>query len=65
MTHVFNNVYIKDSYTIAGRYEGEGSISNYFDLVYDKDFYYGMETFEKAEEKMLSNTINKLINKVI
>lgn len=64
MTKKFNNVYINDSYTIAGIYEKDGPISEYFDLIYDKDLYYGTNTFERAEEKMLSNSISKLINKV-
>lgn len=63
MTSKFNNVYVHDSYTIAGVYEKDGPISDYFDLIYDKDFYYGCDTFEKAEEKMLANSIDKLINR--
>ena len=63
MTTKFNNVYIDECYTIASIYEKDGPISDYFDLIYDKDFYYGCDTFEKAEEKMLSNSINKLINR--
>lgn len=63
MTTKINNVYVSDSYTIAGIYEKDGPISDYFDLIYDKDFYYGTNTFEKAEEKMLSNCINKLMNR--
>lgn len=63
MTKKFNNVYIGDSYTIAGIYEKDGPISNYIDLIYDKDLYYGCDTFEQAEEKMLSNSIDKLLNK--
>ena len=63
MTKKFNNVYIKDSYTIAGVYEKDGPIKEYFDFIYDKDLYYGCDTFEKAEEKMLSNSISKLISR--
>ena len=63
MTSKFNNVYISDSYTIAGVYEKDGPIADYFDLIYDKDFYYGCQTFEQAEEKMLGNSIEKLINR--
>lgn len=63
MTSKFNNVYVADRYTIAGAYEKDGPISDYFDLIYDKDFYYGCDTFERAEEKMLSNCILKLINR--
>ena len=63
MTKKFNNVYIKDSYTIAGVYEKDGPIKEYFDFIYNKDLYYGCDTFEKAEEKMLSNSISKLISR--
>ena len=63
MTSKYNNVYISDTFTIAGIYEKDGPISEYYDLVYDKDFYYGCDTFEKAEEKMLSNSIEKLISR--
>lgn len=64
MTKKFNNVYIKDSYTMAGIYEKNGPIASYFDEIYDKDFYYGCSTFEKAEEKMLTTCINKLLNRI-
>lgn len=64
MTKKFNNVYISDSYTIAGVYEKDGPIADYIDLIFSKDLYYGCDTFEKAEEKMLSNSISKLITKV-
>ena len=63
MTKKFNNVYVADVYTIASIYEKNGPIADYFDLVYDKDLYYGTDTFEKAEEKMLSNSISKLISR--
>lgn len=64
MTKKFNNVYLADSYTIAGLYEKNGPLKDYFDLIYDKDLYYGTDTFEKAEEKMLSNSISKLLSKI-
>ena len=63
MTIKFNNVYVKDTSTIASIYEKDGPISDYFDLIYDKDLYYGCDTFEKAEEKMLYDSIKKLIDK--
>ena len=63
MTVKFNNVYVYDSYTIASVYEKDGPISNCFDKVYDKDLYYGEDTFEKAEEKLLFDSINSLIMK--
>jgi len=48
MTRKFNNVYVSDVYTIASVYEKDGPISDYFDLVYDKDLYYGMDTLKKG-----------------
>lgn len=64
MTVKFNNVYVGDTTTIASVYEKDGPIADYFDLVYDKDLYYGCDTFEKAEEKLLHDSIDKLIDKV-
>ena len=63
MTSKFNNVYIGDAVTIASVYEKDGPIATYFDLVYDKDLYYGCDTFEKAEEKLLHDSIKRLIDK--
>jgi stage V sporulation protein AD len=63
MTVKFNNVYVMDTMTIASVYEKDGPIADYFDLVYDKDLYYGCSTFEKAEEKMLHDSIKKLLDK--
>jgi len=64
MTTKYKNVYISDAYTIASVYEKDGPLVNYFDKVYDKDLYYEQNTFEKAEEKMLYDSIKKLISKV-
>ena len=63
MTVKFNNVYIRDAMSIASVYEKDGPIADCFDLVYDKDLYYGCNTFEKAEEKMLHDSIKKLIDR--
>ena len=63
MTVKFNNVYVGDAYTIASVYEKDGPLADYFDKVYDQDLYYGTDTFEMAEEKMLGDSIKKLISK--
>ena len=63
MTNKYNNVYVSDSYTIAGIYEGNGPLKKYFSRIYDKDLYYGEDTFEKAESRMLSDSIIPLISK--
>lgn len=57
----YNNVYIKDSYTIAGPLEGEGQIHK-FDLVMD-DYYYNEKTFIDAEIKMQKVVIDNLLYK--
>jgi len=63
MTVKFNNVYVKETTSIASVYEKDGPIADYFDLVYDKDLYYGCDTFERAEEKLLHDSIKRLIDK--
>lgn len=63
MTVKFNNVYVGDTYTIGSVYEKDGPIADYFDKVYDRDLYYGCDTFERAEEKMLHDSIENLIDK--
>ena len=57
----FNNVYLKDKYSVVGNLEKNGNIKNY-DLVID-DYYFGMKTFEGAEIKMQKVVIDYLLNK--
>ena len=40
MTNTYKKVYIKDTGTVGGIYEGNGPLKKYFDKVYDKDFYF-------------------------
>jgi len=63
MTYKYNNVYIKDSYTIAGMYESDGPLRKYFDKRYEDDLYYGEKSFEKAESKLLTNNIENLLKR--
>lgn len=63
MTYKYNNVYIKDSYTIAGVYESNGPLKKYFNKLYDDDFYYGEKTFEQAESKLLEDNIKNILTK--
>lgn len=63
MTTKFNNVYVGNASTIASIYEKDGPLADYFDLVYDKDLYYGCDTFERAEEKLIHDSIKKLLDK--
>ena len=66
-SYKFKNVFIADSYSIAGPNEVKGSIKDYDQII--TDYYFGMKTFEEAEEKMqyacLDNLIkNNKLNKV-
>ncbi len=64
MTYKFNNVYIKDTFTIGGLYESEGPLKKTFDKLYDHDMYYGEKSFEKAEIKLLKDGVKGLLKKV-
>lgn len=55
----FNNVYIKDYFTVAGPLEKEGKIKHY-NLTMD-DYYYNEPTFEQAEIKMQRVVIDNLL----
>ncbi len=55
----FNNVYIKDFYSIAGPLEKDGQIRK-FDATLD-DYYFGEKTFEQAEIKMQQTVIDNLL----
>lgn len=50
------------SYTIVGPKEGLGNFGPYFDYVMKND-YFGEETYEKAERKMLETAISGVIEK--
>lgn len=55
----FNNVYIKDNFSIVGPLERDGLLKNY-DLVMD-DYYYGEKTFEQAEIKMQKVVMDNIL----
>ena len=63
MTNTYKNVYIKETATIGGIYEANGPLKKYLDKIYDKDFYYEEKSFEKAEVKLLKDSINLLLEK--
>ena len=64
MTNTYKKVYIKDTGTVGGIYEGNGPLKKYFDKVYDKDFYFGEKSFEKAEIKLQKEAIEILLSKI-
>ena len=55
----FNNIYIKDYFSVAGPMEKVGQIRK-FDLIAD-DYYFGESTFEKAEIKMQRVVIDNIL----
>ena len=63
MTINFKNVYVKDTSTIAGPYERKGPLKKYFDRTY-RDLYFGEKSFEKAEIKLVKDSLNMLLKKV-
>ncbi len=63
MTIKYKNVYLKNTATIVGPYEANGPLKEYFDQSYIKDLYFETNSWEKAEAKVLKDTINLLLKK--
>lgn len=62
MTINFNNVYLKEVSTVAGKDEKEGHYGKLFDKTYD-DYYASCKTFEQAEEKMIKDSVDIVLRK--
>lgn len=62
MTFFYNNVYIDETATICGPYEKKGPLKRYFDKTYD-DLYFGEKSFEKAEIKLVKDSLVMLMKK--
>ncbi len=62
MTFKYNNVYIKDTSTIAGPYEKKGPLKKYFDKTYN-DLYFGEDSWEKAEIKLVKDSLGMIVKK--
>lgn len=63
MTFDYKNVYIRDTSTIAGPYEAKGPLKRYYDKTYD-DLYFGEDSWEKAEIKLVRDALKMLFKKV-
>ena len=63
MTTTFKNVYVGDASTIAGVYEANGPLKEYFDKTYTKDLYFGETSWEHAEIKLLKDSLSLLLKK--
>jgi stage V sporulation protein AD len=64
MTFYYNNVYISCCSTVAGPYEKNGPLGKYFDKTYD-NFYIGERSFEKAEIKLVKESIGIIRKKLV
>ncbi len=62
MTIQYDNVYLVETATITGPYEKKGPLNDYFDKSYN-NLYIGEKSFEKAETKLLSESIEFLLDK--
>ncbi len=62
MTFKYNNVYVKDTACVVGPYEKKGPLRKYFDKCYD-DLYFSEDSFEKAEIKLVKDSLRILLRK--
>ena len=62
-TLILNNVYIQSSFSIVGPMENMGPLSKYYDYSID-NLYFGKDSYEQAEEKMIRYAILGVLNKV-
>ncbi len=62
MTFKYDNVYIKETATIAGPYEKDGPLKKYFDKTYN-DLYFKESSFELAEIKLVKDALIMLMKK--
>ena len=59
----FRNVYLDNASTVCGQYEAKGPLSKNFDKKYTDDLYCKERSFEKAEIRLLEDSIKILLKK--
>lgn len=59
----FRNVYLDNASTVCGPYEAKGPLSKNFDKKYTGDLYCKERSFEKAEIRLLEDSIKILLKK--
>ena len=62
MTFYFDKVYLEECSTVCGPYEKSGPLRNFFDRTYD-DLYFGEKSWEKAEIKLVKDSLVLLLKK--
>jgi len=62
MSSKYKNVYLHETATVVGPYEKNGPLTKYFDKKYD-DLYCGANSWEKAEVKLLQESLQMLLKK--
>jgi stage V sporulation protein AD len=62
MTFKYNNVFVKNTSTVAGKIEKQGPLKAFFDKTYD-DYYFEEKSLELAEVKLLKDSIDILLEK--
>ena len=63
MTIKYNNVYINETGTVTGPYEANGPFSKLYDKSY-QDFYFGTSTWEQAESKLITDSVDIVLDKL-
>lgn len=63
MTTKYKEVYIKDVATVVGPYEYKGPLGKRFDKYYKKDMYFGCDSLESAEVKLMNDSIKLVLKK--
>ena len=62
MTTKYKNVYISDVSTVVGPYEAKGPLAKRFDKHFE-DMYFETDSLESAEVKLMSDSIDLVLNK--
>lgn len=63
MTTKYNNVYLNEVSTVTGPYEADGPFSKLYDKSYN-EFYFGTDSWEQAESKLIDDSIDILLTKI-
>ncbi len=63
MNFKYNNVYLNETSIVTGPYELKGPFKEYYDKSYD-DLLFNEKSWELAESKLISDSVDILLNKV-